>query len=89
MAADDGGVFAFGDAQFHGGIAGRVAASIRAIAATPTGSGYWMLGADGGVFCFGDARFFGSLGADGSVSSRRAHDLEPSPNGDGYWIVTD
>jgi hypothetical protein len=89
MAADDGGVFAFGDAQFHGGLAGRAAASIRAIASTPTGHGYWMLGADGGVFCFGDAQFFGSLGADGSVSSRRAHDLEPSPNGDGYWIVTD
>ena len=33
---------------------------IVAIAATPDGDGYWLMGADGGVFAFGDARFFGS-----------------------------
>jgi hypothetical protein len=35
-------------------------APILAIAATPDGEGYWLMGADGGVFAFGDARFFGS-----------------------------
>jgi hypothetical protein len=35
---------------------------IVGIAATPTGHGYWLLGADGGVFSFGDATFRGSTG---------------------------
>jgi hypothetical protein len=30
------------------------------MASTPTGQGYWLLGADGGVFVFGDATFYGS-----------------------------
>ena len=29
---------------------------------TPSGRGYWILGADGGIFAFGDALFAGSLG---------------------------
>jgi hypothetical protein len=32
-----------------------------AMAATPTGHGYWLVGLDGGVFSFGDAQFFGSI----------------------------
>jgi hypothetical protein len=35
---------------------------ITAIAANPSGTGYWLVGADGGVFSFGDAPFQGSMG---------------------------
>ena len=36
------------------------ASPIVAIASTPTGRGYWLLGQDGGVFAFGDASFEGA-----------------------------
>ena len=36
---------------------------IVGMAATPTGNGYWLVGADGGIFTFGDATFYGSTGA--------------------------
>ncbi|MDP9403683.1 MAG: hypothetical protein M3P85_10200, partial [Actinomycetota bacterium] len=36
---------------------------IVGMAATPSGRGYWLVGADGGVFAFGDAVFAGSTGA--------------------------
>ncbi len=32
------------------------------MAATPDGSGYWLVASDGGVFAFGDAHFDGSTG---------------------------
>ena len=40
----------------------RFNAPIIALAPTPSGRGYWLLGSDGGVFSFGDARFYGSMG---------------------------
>jgi hypothetical protein len=33
---------------------------IVAMASTPTGKGYWLVGSDGGIFTFGDAQFYGS-----------------------------
>lgn len=48
---------------FYGSLPGEhvvPAAPVSAVAATPDGRGYWLLGGDGGVFCFGDAGFFGS-----------------------------
>ena len=45
----------------------RLNAPIIAMASTPTGHGYWLLGADGGVFSFGDARV---LGFDGRRAAR-------------------
>ena len=63
MVASDGGVFAFGDAAFHGSAGGTtLAAPIVGITATADGNGYWMDGADGGVFSYGDAGFYGSQG---------------------------
>ena len=35
--------------------------NIVAMAATPDGMGYWLVGSDGGLFSFGDATYFGSL----------------------------
>lgn len=39
----------------------NVNAPIVGIAATPTGKGYWLVGADGGVFPFGDAVLYGTV----------------------------
>ena len=39
----------------------KLNAPIVGMAATPTGKGYWLVGADGGVFAYGDAEFHGSI----------------------------
>jgi hypothetical protein len=86
LVAGDGGVFAFGDAVFHGSLSGQsLQRDVVGIAATPDGGGYWEVGADGGVFAFGDAGFLGSLG------SARLHapvvSIAATPDGRGYWLV--
>ena len=48
--------------------------------------GYWMVGADGKVYAFGTAGRFGDAGLTPGTS---AVDLEPTPSGDGYWVVDD
>ncbi len=53
-------------------------------------TGYWMLGRDGAVYGFGTAPLLGD--ATNVVGPLRgfgdeAVDLEPTSNGDGYWIV--
>ena len=61
--ASDGGVFAFGNAQFYGSMGGQsLNKPIVAIASTPDGKGYWEVASDGGIFAFGDAQFYGSMG---------------------------
>ncbi len=86
VAAQDGGVFAYGDAVFHGS-AGSTALNqpIVGIAATPTGKGYWLAGRDGGVFTFGDAAFFGSAGA--TPLNQPIVGIASAPGGLGYWLV--
>ena len=53
--------------------------------ATPSGLGYWMVGADGGIFAFGDAGFYGSTG--GLTLNRPIVAMAPTPDGHGYWLV--
>ena len=85
LAGSDGGVFAFGDAGFHGSTGGlRLNAPIVGMASTPDGRGYWLLGSDGGVFSFGDAQFHGSLGAVPPASPLRRMVADPAG---GYWLV--
>ena len=63
MLGSDGGVFSFGDAQFHGSTGNLVLNQpARGMVPDPDGSGYWFVAADGGVFSF-DADFHGSMGA--------------------------
>jgi hypothetical protein len=86
IVAADGGVFAFGDADFHGSTgAMRLNRPIVALASTPSGAGYWLVASDGGVFAFGDARFFGSTG--GQNLSRPIVAMAGTPDGRGYWLV--
>jgi hypothetical protein len=86
VAAQDGGVFAFGDAGFYGS-AGSTPLNqpIVGIAATPTGHGYWLVGRDGGVFAFGDANFYGSAG--GETLNQPIVGIAAAADGDGYWLV--
>src|SRR5438309_8504255 len=45
-----------------------------------------MVGSDGKVYGFGTAQKFGDAGLTPGTS---AVDLEPTPSGDGYWVVDD
>lgn len=84
VAAEDGGVFAFGDAAFYGSIsATTLNQPIVGIASTPTDHGYWLVGRDGGVFAFGDADFFGS--ATGTTLNEPIVAIAAAA--DGYWLV--
>ena len=83
----DGGVLTYGSAQFLGSPTGtRLAAPIVAMAATPDGKGYWLVGADGGVLAYGDARYFGGTSARKLYAPIVA--MAPTPDGGGYWLVS-
>jgi hypothetical protein len=86
--AADGGVFAFGDANFFGSMTGSLGSNrATAMADTPDGGGYWLLGRDGGVFAFGDAGYFGSLPGQGLQSDVPVTGISVAPDGRGYWLV--
>jgi hypothetical protein len=65
LVAEDGGVFAFGDAPFRGSIPGitpRVTLNQPMIGILPTSAGYYLVAQDGGVFAFPDSLpFRGSI----------------------------
>jgi beta-lactamase class A len=77
-------VLPFGDARFFGPEGKEVHTPIVAMAATPDGGGYWLVGADGVVVGFGDAHLYGSAGSP-RISPIVA--MEPTPDGHGYWLV--
>jgi hypothetical protein len=82
--ASDGGIFAFGDAAFHGSMGGTpLNAPIVGMAATPNGAGYWEVASDGGIFAFGGAAFHGSMG--GTPLNAPIVGMAATPNGAGYW----
>jgi hypothetical protein len=82
----DGGVLRYGAAQFFGSPTQmHLAAPIVAMAATPDGGGYWLVGADGGVLTYGDARYFG--GAGGRALYAPIVAMAATPDGGGYWLV--
>ena len=84
--ASDGGLFAFGDAQFYGSMGGKpLNQPIVGMAATPDGEGYWEVAADGGLFAFGDAAFYGSMG--GKPLNQPIVGMAATPDGGGYWEV--
>lgn len=55
-----------------------------AMAATPSGNGYWIVTSSGQVHTFGDADHFG--GAANRRISGRVADIAPTPTGRGYWL---
>jgi SpoIID/LytB domain protein len=87
LAAADGGVFSFGDAQFYGSMGGQpLNQPIVGMAAVPGGGGYWLVAADGGVFTFGDAAFIGSSAGTSGGNGTTA--VDPTATGHGYLLVT-
>jgi hypothetical protein len=62
LAGSDGGVFAFGSAQFYGSTGSRrLQRPVVDITSTADRGGYWLAGSDGGIFAFGNAGFYGSI----------------------------
>ena len=86
MVAADGGIFTFGDRIFQGSTGSLVLNKPIVGGATDKGSfnGYWIVASDGGVFAF-NAPFYGSLGDQALAAP--ATEIEPTPNGKGYYIV--
>lgn len=83
-----GAVTGFGDATAFGAPdAGQLGSPITGLAPTPSGHGYWLVGADGGVFTYGDAGFFGSDAGQGVPSPFVG--IAPTPDGGGYWLAGD
>jgi hypothetical protein len=86
MFARDGGVFAFGAAEFLGSLGNtHLNAPVVGGTATLDGEGYWMVASDGGVFSYGDARFYGSMG--GQHLNAPVVAIVPLPTGNGYYLV--
>ena len=84
--AADGGIFAFGDAAFHGSMGGQsLNRPVVGLAVTPDGGGYWEVASDGGIFAFGDAGFYGSAGA--LHLNKPVVSMTPTADGHGYWLV--
>jgi Ca2+-binding RTX toxin-like protein len=86
LVASDGGIFAFGDAGFHGSTGAlTLNQPIVGMTPTPSGNGYWFVASDGGIFAFGDAPFHGSMG--GTPLNQPIVGMEVTPSGAGYWLV--
>ncbi|MGH9177418.1 MAG: hypothetical protein ACRD0N_02530, partial [Acidimicrobiales bacterium] len=86
LAAADGGVFAFGGAQFYGSLGAlTLNKPIVGMAPTPSGKGYWLAAEDGGVFAFGDAVYRGSMGR--ARLNAPVVGIAPTASGRGYWLA--
>jgi hypothetical protein len=85
-----GSIEQFGNAGFFGDeltpapSSGHVGTPV-AMAATPSGNGYWITDSDGGVFAFGDARFYNSMG--GVHLNAPIVGMAATPDGHGYWLA--
>jgi hypothetical protein len=85
LVAADGGIFAFGDARFHGSTGAlRLNRPIVGMAIDYRTGGYWLVASDGGIFAF-DAPFLGSMGA--VHLNRPVVGMAARASGSGYWLV--
>jgi hypothetical protein len=86
IAGDDGGIFSYGNAAFHGSLGGqKLNAPVVGMTATPDGQGYWLVGSDGGVFSFGNAPYYGSAG--GTHLNQPIVGMAAKRDASGYWLV--
>src|SRR4051812_45912542 len=86
FVAADGGVFTYGDAEFHGSTGNlKLQKPVVGMAAPVNGGGYWMAASDGGVFAFGNVPFLGSMG--GQRLNKPIVGMAATPSGKGYWLV--
>ncbi len=97
LVGSDGGIFAFGGAQFYGSTGNlKLQRPVVGITVTVNEGGYWMVASDGGIFSFGDAGFYGSipglgLAPAGTVGGKHLNapiaGMVPSSDGGGYFMV--
>jgi hypothetical protein len=97
LVGSDGGIFAFGDAAFHGSTGNlHLQRPVVGISPTADRGGYWLVGSDGGTFAFGDAGYYGSIpgvglhpAGSGLPNSLRAPivGIVPASDGGGYFMV--
>jgi hypothetical protein len=86
LAAADGGIFTYGDAEFHGSAGDLpLVQPVVGMAAPANGAGYWLVARDGGIFSFGTVGFLGSMG--GRPLNRPIVGMAATPTGKGYWLV--
>jgi hypothetical protein len=72
LVAGDGGVFTYGDANYHGSVPGQGIVgqpSVVGITTAPSGQGYWLARSNGAVYSYGDAAFLGAPTATHLVAS--------------------
>ena len=88
--ASDGGIFSYGDANFHGSTGGTTLNKpIVGMASTPSGNGYWLVASDGGIFAYGDATFYGSTGGSTSTSPSSVWRRPRAETATGWWPPTE
>ena len=90
LVASDGGVFAYGSAQFFGSLPGLPASAqpgspVVSLVPTATGTGYYEVTANGDVYAFGQAPFYGSMGGVSLAKPVVGAALDPETGG--YWLV--
>lgn len=82
LVAKDGGVFTFGNANFHGSLgSSSIGTTIVGMARSASGGGYWLAGANGTVWRFGDAPARGSQAGVNNISGIT------STSANGYYLV--
>ena len=89
LVANDGGVFAFGDAKFEGscpGIGGCFSSGIADVMTDGSGSGYWVVSYSGDVHAFGDAINYGGP-ASYLPYATVVRSAVRTASGNGYWIL--
>jgi hypothetical protein len=86
LVASDGGIFAYGDANFYGSTGSiHLNQPIVGMSVTTDGGGYTLVATDGGVFNYGDSQFYGSLGS--LKLNEPIEGIVNTPDGGGYWMV--
>ena len=85
MVAADGGVFAFGNAQFEGSCPaiGGCGAPARAVVPDGSGGGYWVVTKWGHVQTFGNAQNYGQP----ALQDVQVTSAVRTADGRGYWIL--
>jgi hypothetical protein len=88
LVAADGGIFSFGDAQFHGSTGAiRLNQPIVGMAAHNSGAGYWFVARDGGVFAFGAAPYYGSTAGEVAPETVTVQTMIGYQSGRGYNLI--
>lgn len=87
--ANDGQVFAFGDARLRGketdhAGAGGIDADVLAIRSTHTGRGYWLMQKNGRIHVYGDAPWMGDSRA---TPYNDYIDMAPNRHSNGYYLL--